>query len=383
MLIVNDGATEEKIKEKIENNDVIVEVLDEKGNSKLGNILNKEEWEEVEQKGYFRFFGKDKDKNVKIHAKKSIAKDLGQKNQLISEYHVVADFANNEGNVKKEYSDLGPIEDFMKVVKDNNIENKKIDNIKKEIDEKNKAQGNGDNEMPKELLKKIIQELDAGKSAVNMPVTLGVGNSAIKTKALFLPGNNYIKAENIPEECDVIVKKGNVKQDLKDINKRRGWWGYLFNFFYREDKELRGVKEFVPICVEKEKDKKGNLVNVKGGTIVLVRKKVLSNYISGKEGEKIIIDHLEKSKEWNKVKDKYKRDDGKYDIGKFYMEKFDPEKEEYYDNIFNLAEKCEDLKNILTEFAENIKVKDENSNYEGYCENFLEILNTVNKLNKK
>jgi|GEM_PF-5686396 len=384
MLIVNEGATEEKIKEKIKNNDVIIEVLDENGNSKLGNILNKEDWEEVEQKSHiFGFFVKDKDKSVKIHAKKSICKDLGQKNELIGEYHVVADFINDGNDLKKEYSDLGSIKDFMKVVKDNNIENKKIDNIKKEIDDKNKAQGNGDNEMPKELLKKIIQELKAGKSAVNMPVTLGVGNSAIKANALFLPGNNYIKAENIPEECDVIVKKGNVEQDLKDINKRRGWWGYFFNFFYREDKELRGFREFVPIYVEKEKDKKGNLVNVKGGTIVLVRKKVLSNYIIRKNGEKIIIEHLEKSEEWEKVKSKYKKDDGKYDIGKFYMEKFNPEKEEYYDNIFNLAEKCEDLKNILTEFAGNIKVKDENSNYEDYCKNFLENLNTVNNMNKK
>ena len=105
--------------------------------------------------------------------------------------------------MKKEYSDLGSIEDFMKVVKENNIEDNKIKDIKKELDEKEKAAGNGESKISEEFLKKIKQELK-GKEALKMPVTIGVKEAEVEVKALFLPGDNYIKAENVPEECDVI-----------------------------------------------------------------------------------------------------------------------------------------------------------------------------------
>ena len=76
------------------------------------------------------------------------------------------------------------------------------------------------------------------------------------------------------------------------------------------------------------------------------------------------------------MKDRYKND-----INRYYTEKFNPEKEEYFGNILNLAQECEGLGQILLEFSGNIKVKD--GKYEDNCVNFLEILNTVNEKNKK
>ena len=355
ILLVNENADENKIKEQINNEDsIIIEILNDKQESKVKKIINGNNWKETENS----FWSSDKAKSAKvfINNKKDIAKDAGTKNNVLQNFQVIK--LEKENN---EMVSFGTIEDFIKHVININSENKKKEEIKNKFQEK--AKGTVSSDMNPNLMVEIKRILEQGHS-VNVGVTFNNFRDQVQRKAAFIA-----KDHKIPDDitdCDFVIKKcKNPKSELSTLNKEQNW---VSRQWYG-DLSLKDANKFVALPTEGMDEEK---------TTIFVRQGAIDAYISNSRGKESIKRFLleGEGKKYG-VKEQ--------NFEEYYANNYTPKNEKYWENIAEVYNSLPEFKNIINDYRDDISINISTYDYIDSAKNFLETIEIINGIspNKK
>ena len=349
-LLVNENTAESKIKELLEDeNDIIIEVLGEKNESKVKKNANGSDWKETGNS----FFSFDKAKSAKVfvNSKKDIAKYADTKNNILQNFKVIKLEEKNNGMI-----DFGTIKDFVEHVVNINSENKKKEEIKNKFQEK--AKGTVSSDMNPNLMVEIKRILERGDS-VNVGVTFNNFRDQVQRKATFIAKDH--KIPNDITDCDFVIKKcDNPAKELPTINKEQNW----FSRWWSGDYSLQEASRFVALPTEgMDKEK----------TTIFVRQGTIDAYINNGRGKEAIKKFLLEG-----GGKKYGANEENFE--KYYTEHYTPKNKKYWENITEVYNSLPEFKNIIDEYRDDISIKIPSYDYIDSAKNFLETVEIINSI---